>query len=649
VRFRSFGFAVVVPCAFVALAATPPALGQVPPPVSITFAPSPSSQTGARRELRQTIDVSRNFVPGGRAVPGPATVEYIAINPLVYPYWTLKVDNVVKSGPAFTLTGTSQTPLAAIDDGMPSPVPSPLPSGVATGSPFVGVYVPQRTAAAQLFPKCVKATLTSEKGATQIADVNTCYASISAAYEDVSNSISAEQKALTRAGQNYNSLVVRVSRLLASGNARCAVLSNPDTADARDTGDLCGQRLPSADEQVRYLDANLARSVIGANGSRGEYDPITARQVVREAARIRAWPVQEVTTLTAAVTALHDTLAALPTPSPTPKPKPTATPKTKPQPRPSALPRTSAKPKPGALRKTAPGTNTSTSARAPGGTQTARTTPTPRASGRPVAVAASPLPDPRNQCFDGNSRSDVSLECLKTLKRMSSDLAAWAKDSDEQQAFESSRKQLVQYVSERLVNLTPSRFHFADHEGCRGVNGSRRERTYTLQLDATQITSITIVCESRIFLSGGIGFSSLSQGSYTTLPDTHYASPAPAAAPTGVGVIQEVATSDIRPIPVTLVNYRLLGVGQQGEQALYTSFGLGLASSQQSTFFDYIGGISYGMSKAALVTVGAHLGQQNVLEPGYSVGQSVTGSAPQTTRNRLGWIVVFSYGQVAPK
>lgn len=224
-------------------------------------------------------------------------------------------------------------------------------------------------------------------------------------------------------------------------------------------------------------------------------------------------------------------------------------------------------------------------------------------------------------------------------------------------SFTNDRTSLLAY-RDRILALRLKDFEYAFTSHCANLFGSGSETKLVLTVKpaknpATPVTDdVTVVCQTRTFVSTGFAFSSIGNRSFTKIAPNPTTTAAPAAGATPYpSSIAENNTSSVRPISITFINTRL--GGNASESGLYASFGfsVGSGSGTNSTPVDFAGGLSYSLGRTFIGTLGVNLGSETRLAPGYSStlgqpGNLIPSSAeiPTITRTVLRYFFGISYG-----
>jgi hypothetical protein len=214
-------------------------------------------------------------------------------------------------------------------------------------------------------------------------------------------------------------------------------------------------------------------------------------------------------------------------------------------------------------------------------------------------------------------------------------------------ALQAAVKQLQALQATVLSNVSVSRFFVEIPEDCNGLYGAARTTTITVQRYDNEKNSVVVTCASRVFTTGGFAFGFIPQRTYTAVAANPAVPQAPPGSPTPPpAMIEEGAVSDIRPIPVVLLNVRFAPGEGPIDNDFYLSFGVSVNSGPQTTTLDYLAGLSYSISRQMVITGGIQLGPENTLLPGVATGQGIAvNTQPQTiTRMRLGPFVAITYG-----
>ncbi len=563
-----------------------------------------------------TQNVAGNFSSSSRAVIGPAEVRWIGINPLRYPSWKVTINDVVVSGPDTSKITSTAASLAAIDSNLAPPSPGPLPTDVT----FLPRYIPDEPALPKI-SGCNLDKLSDGKSGSDdpyIKAINDCYTGLGNKVAALTNETESSERELAKYIDVSNALIGHADEILADPDSQ----RNPDGSEPA-RGDY--------DTRLRNLDAHVAEQIIGvplpSRISRHSVWPVpgSAVDIVRATRSIQDWPTVEITaaseqiTLLLAIMNAHE--QAFPTPTPTPTPKLSAPQKRSPSLRPLIFPKSSTLP-----------------------------TPATKRVGETLGAEQSESAE----CVPVVNHAYVDLgrekQCKDALQHLADRLAPLTKGKDAEGNYTKALATLRQFVTVRLDSLTPARFHYVDAEKCKGLNTSRRDLTFTLILDQNNAVSVKVVCQSRLIVTEGVGFSFLPQQSFATVPYNTFApgsqpplpSPHPNPLPSGAGFIQAVNVSQIRPIPVTLLNYKLFPT--YGEFEVMSTFGIGVGSSQTSNYVDYVSGVSVALGRAAMLTFGVHLGAETTLQPGYKLNDFIVGPPPVTTTYTRAFVLVASYG-----
>ena len=213
---------------------------------------------------------------------------------------------------------------------------------------------------------------------------------------------------------------------------------------------------------------------------------------------------------------------------------------------------------------------------------------------------------------------------------------------------------LRKYTQLYASRATLDRFGYLGREDCRGLAGGAREKIYKVTAGNGQ-AQVRVVCNPRMFLSGGLAFSGLAQPIYRIVPAPNSnATPTPVTTGTPIPVpspgqfIRATTTTSVRTTGVILNNIQL-GGPQDTDSGFYVSAGLGVTidSSTGQLSGDYLAGISYSFSKTLVITLGTQLGPKTVLISGYEEGTQVgSGTQVQTaTKIAPSIFLGFTFGK----
>lgn len=232
------------------------------------------------------------------------------------------------------------------------------------------------------------------------------------------------------------------------------------------------------------------------------------------------------------------------------------------------------------------------------------------------------------------------------LTTIGATLATYAPTAPWPTLLTGSVKQLQSLQSTVLANVGVSRFYVEIPEECNGLYGNGRTTTITVQRYANEANSVVVDCPSRVFSTAGFAFGFQPQRTFTAAGTNQAFPQAPPGSPTPPpATIQEGSVSDVRPVPVVLLNVRFQPAEGPIDNDFYLSFGVSVNSGPQTTTLDYLAGLSYSLSRQLLVTGGMQLGPENSLL-GAKIGDPIPlGTSPQTvTRNRLRPFIAITYG-----
>jgi hypothetical protein len=197
-----------------------------------------------------------------------------------------------------------------------------------------------------------------------------------------------------------------------------------------------------------------------------------------------------------------------------------------------------------------------------------------------------------------------------------------------------------------LANVSENRFFVVIPEDCSGLYGASRTTTITVNRSPNVANSVTVTCSAREFPSIGYAFSALPQRQYSAVPANSNLPQPPSGSPTPApATVQQTSYSDIRPMPIVLLNVRF-AAEEPGDNGYYGSSGVSVNSSPASTTLDYLGGISYSLGRSLIATAGVELGPTTILAPGYNIGDPIAanGSPPTVTRLRSAIFLAITYG-----
>ncbi|MDB5071743.1 MAG: hypothetical protein JWM87_2854 [Candidatus Eremiobacteraeota bacterium] len=262
----------------------------------------------------------------------------------------------------------------------------------------------------------------------------------------------------------------------------------------------------------------------------------------------------------------------------------------------------------------------------------------PQNSGAPVHAATraqTALTSGKRTTEDLNKLHQQAIDVAQALQ-------VYAADSPEAQRYAKSQASLVGVIK-NVQAASLDRFAFKDEEPCKGLSGSRRDKIYNVKLFEGATSTVHLVCEPRMVLSGGVAFTGLSQPTYEAVPDAPATAPPPPATgtasptPAPAAHIRATTQSYLRPTAVIMNNVRLSPPGT--EQAFYAAFGLGVLQKDTGELTaDYLAGVSFSLSKTIFISVGAQFGKTVTAAPGYEEGalvpantkiQTLTKFAPQ--------------------
>lgn len=232
------------------------------------------------------------------------------------------------------------------------------------------------------------------------------------------------------------------------------------------------------------------------------------------------------------------------------------------------------------------------------------------------------------------------------LNALQSDLQPFTANGSYTTAYAAALQQMLNLRATVLSNVSYSRFYAAVAENCTNLFGAGRSTLVTITRYDNVANSVTVNCPTRVFGSVGYAFSGLQQHTFTAvaangaLPQAPSGSPSPPAA-----TIQETTYSDVRPMPVVLLNVRF-NPEEPGDNGIYASFGVSVNSSPQSNTIDYFGGVSYSLARSLIVTGGVTLAPTTALAPGYNKGDPIAanGTPPTVTRLKSAVFIAISYG-----
>ena len=224
--------------------------------------------------------------------------------------------------------------------------------------------------------------------------------------------------------------------------------------------------------------------------------------------------------------------------------------------------------------------------------------------------------------------------------------------SSEAQLYTKKTQELRTLVAARVGTVSVDRFGYRDNVPCGQLAGGTREKIFTVTLYPGAASRVRVVCQARMFISGGVAFSGLAQPTFAAVPDKPLPTPVPVTGATAAPALPASATirattsTSIRPTAIILNNV-LLG-NPNAEDGFYASFGLGvLQSSTGELTADYLAGLSWSLSKTMLFSVGAQFGKMTQLAPGYENGTVIQpGQTPQTiTRFTPKLFIGFTFGK----
>jgi hypothetical protein len=121
--------------------------------------------------------------------------------------------------------------------------------------------------------------------------------------------------------------------------------------------------------------------------------------------------------------------------------------------------------------------------------------------------------------------------------------------------------------------------------------------------------------------------------------------------PSGTSGTNEFGITDaggVNPMPVAMIHWRMKDFAGD-KVGLYTSFGVAAhvqSSAAGGSAAEYLTGLSVGLSRAAFISAGWHLGKVSALNGGYTVGTTVPSgvtSVPVTSSYRSGFGLAITF------
>ena len=180
-------------------------------------------------------------------------------------------------------------------------------------------------------------------------------------------------------------------------------------------------------------------------------------------------------------------------------------------------------------------------------------------------------------------------------------------------------------------------------------------RTYDIKVTLTDLTDaaqkqesdVTVRCLSRFAYSGGFGFAYFNEKTYYAR-SANAAVPGPGPSATPAATVQVSSSTGARATVFAFAHYATSPYCD--EQCLYYTFGTaiitGSGPSGGNTNLEFGTGFSAGLSRNMFITVGAALGQIQILAPGYSVGTPIAAGAsvPTVNQQRLAPFLSITFG-----
>jgi hypothetical protein len=232
------------------------------------------------------------------------------------------------------------------------------------------------------------------------------------------------------------------------------------------------------------------------------------------------------------------------------------------------------------------------------------------------------------------------------LNKLQGDLQQYTANGSYTAAYAAAIQQMLNLRSTVLSNVSYSRFYATVPENCTNLFGGGRSTLVTITRYDNVANSVTVNCPTRVFGSVGYAFSGLPQHTFTAVASNNTLPQAPAGSPTPPpATIQETSFSDVRPMPVVLLNVRF-NPEEPGDNGIYASFGVSVNSSPQSNTIDYFAGVSYSLARSLILTGGVTLAPTTALAPGYNIGDPIAsnGMPPTVTRLKSAVFLAISYG-----
>jgi hypothetical protein len=148
----------------------------------------------------------------------------------------------------------------------------------------------------------------------------------------------------------------------------------------------------------------------------------------------------------------------------------------------------------------------------------------------------------------------------------------------------------------------------------------------------------TVTCTSPFAISAGVEISFLKSPTFGLVPS-------------GTSGTNEFGITDaggVNPMPVAMIHWRMKDFAGD-KVGLYTSFGAAAhvqSSAAGGSAAEYLTGLSVGLSRAAFISAGWHLGKVSALNGGYTVGATVPSgvtSVPVTSSYRSGFGLAITF------
>lgn len=157
---------------------------------------------------------------------------------------------------------------------------------------------------------------------------------------------------------------------------------------------------------------------------------------------------------------------------------------------------------------------------------------------------------------------------------------------------------------------------------------------------ATTLDLVTVICSSPLSISGGFGFSTVSEREVSFVQSEN-------SSGTVISTFGYKAKSNFKPLPLLLLNTRIHEWND--DWAVHVSNGAVVdikTGSASSTDVEFVSGLSVSYKRSLFITGGFHAGRVQSLAGGFTIGEQVPSSIstpPTELRWSPGFVLAFTY------